>query len=116
MSTLYKALSICADEVQHYYRAMGGSNQYEGFMNWHIPAFVLLIYQGKMGSECLPYKAWHKTDDIQSLVKSRLEGVEQNKEVLDEFIKSVTSQFPRFKNEKEVSQWLNFIKEFNLAV
>jgi len=94
---------------------MGGSNQYDGFMNWHIPAFVLLIYQGKVGSDLLPYRAWHKTENLQALVKLKLEDTEPNKETLEEYVESVTSQIPRFKNEKEVSQWLNFVKEFNLA-
>ena len=114
MSNLYNALSICVDEVQHYYRAMGGSNQYERFMNWHIPAFVLLTYQDKVGSEGLPYAIWDKTGDLQALVKSKLEGIEPAKKTLEEFVESVTNQISKFNDEREMVEWINFTREQKL--
>lgn len=94
---------------------MGGSNQYHGFMNWHIPAFVLLILKNDVGSELLPYRAWHGTEKLQAFVKSKLEGAMPNKEEIKAFIDSTTSQIPKFKDEKEVREWTGFIETLNVV-
>ena len=94
---------------------MGGSNQYHGFMNWHIPAFVLLILKNDIGSELLPYRAWHDTEKLQAFVKSKLEAAAPNKEDIQEFMESVTSRIPKFKDEREMSEWINFTKTLNVV-
>ena len=110
MSNSLNNLFRCADDVQHYFRALGGSNQYNRFMNWHIPAFVLLVLQNKIESELLPPAIWLNTDELQAATKSRLLSNPPNKEDVTEFIDTTTKQSSKFKDPRELSEWLEFCK------
>ncbi len=110
MSDSLNNLFRCADEVQHHFRALGGSNQYPGFMNWHIPAFVLLVLQNKTESELPPSAIWLNTDELQAATKSRLLSNPPNKEDITEFIDTTTRQASKLKDQREASEWLEFCK------
>ena len=98
----------CADDVQDFYRRLGGSNQYSGFMNWHIPAFVLLLNQNKADFEVLPSGIWQNNQELQALVKSRLISNPPTMEDIVEFMGITTKQCSKFKDERERVEWLIF--------
>ena len=101
----------CADDVQHHFRALGGSNQYSGFMNWHIPAFVLLMLQNNAESEILPTAIWRNAEELQATTKSRLLSNPPTKEDIATFIDVTTSQVSKFKDQREMAVWLEFCKK-----
>ncbi|MEI6190694.1 MAG: hypothetical protein WCP61_09770 [Chitinophagia bacterium] len=103
-------LFICADYVQDHFRRLGGSNQYSGFMNWHIPAFLLSIYQNKTESEILPSAIWGNTKDLQDATKSRLLSTPPTKADIAEFIDKTTKQTLKFKDKRENLEWIEFCK------
>jgi Fic family protein len=105
-NNLYK----CADDVQDYFRRLGGSNQYSGFMNWHIPAFLLLIYQNKIESEVLPSAIWQNTKELQDTTKSRLLSNPPTTDDISEFIDRTTKLSLIFKDKREHLEWANFCK------
>ena len=111
MSDSLNNLFRCADDVQHHFRALGGSNQYSGFMNWHIPAFVLLILQNNAGSEILPTAIWRNTEELQATTKSRLLSNPPTKEDIAEFIDRTTKGVSKFKVQREMAGWLEFCKK-----
>ena len=115
MSDSLSNLFRCADDVQHHFRALGGSNQYSGFMNWHIPAFVLLILQNNAESGILPSAIWRNTEHLKTTTKSRLLSNPPNKEDIAEFINTTTKQASKFKDRRETIEWLEFCKR-NLFV
>ena len=110
MSDSLNNLFRCADDVQHHFRALGGSNQYSGFMNCHIPAFVLLILQNNAESEILPSAIWRNTEELQTATKSRLLINPPSKDDIADFIDTTTSQVSRFKDRREMAEWLEFCK------
>ena len=103
-------LYSCADDVQDYFRRLGGSNQYSGFMNWHIPAFVLLMAQNKAESEMLPSAIWRSTQSLQATTKSRLLSNPPSTEEITEFIDWTTKGILKFKDQRENFEWLEFSK------
>ena len=110
MSNSLNNLFRCADDVQHHFRALGGSNQYSGFMNWHIPAFVLLILQNNAGSEILPTAIWRNTEQLQATTKSRLLSNPPTKEDIAEFIDRTTKGVSKFKDGEESLEWIEFYR------
>ena len=109
LSTLY----ACADNVNHYFRALGGSNQYLGFMNWHIPAFTLLVVKGKAGSKLLPQAAWRNTEKLQKEILVKLNLMPLNNPSLDDFITRTSDMVKRFKTKEEEIQWLDFCSQIH---
>jgi len=79
-------------------------------MNWHIPAFVLLVFQNKIESELLPYAIWLNSDELQASTKSKLLSNHPTKEDITEFIDTTTRQASKFKDPRELSEWLEFCK------
>ena len=110
MGTGLDNLYRCADDVQDYFRSMGGSNQYSGFMNWHIPAFVLLVNKDLMESELLPYGIWRDSKSLQSSTKARLLTNPPTIEDISDFINRTTQATIKFKNPMEGIEWLEFCK------
>jgi len=110
MSYSLNNLFTCADDVQHHFRALGGSNQYSGFMNWHIPAFVLLILQNNAESEILPSAIWRNTEELQATTKSRLLSNPPTKEDIAEFIDKTTKGVSKFRDQREMIEWVEFSK------
>jgi hypothetical protein len=110
MSDSLQNLYRCADDVQDYFRSMGGANQYSGFMNWHIPAFVLLINKDENESELLPYGIWRDTKALQESIKSRLLSNPPSTDAISDFINRTTQATIKFKNPMEGIEWLEFCK------
>ncbi|MBU3617327.1 hypothetical protein [Polynucleobacter sp. JS-Polo-80-F4] len=110
MNSLYR----CADDVQDWFRRLGGANQYSGFMNWHIPAFVLLVTQNKIGSELLPDVVWRNTQELQATIKMKLTNNTPTEDDISEFINETARQSTRFKDKREGSEWLEFCQLVNI--
>ena len=79
-------------------------------MNWHIPAFVLLILQNNAESEILPTAIWRNTEELQATTKSRLLSKPLSTDDIADFIDTTTSQVSRFKDQREMAEWLEFCK------
>ena len=109
LNNLYRS----TDDVQDYFRVLGGSNQYSGFMNWHIPAFVLLINHSKAESEILPSAIWRNTQELQETTKSRLLSNPPSPEDITDFINQTTRGASKFKDKRESLEWLEFCKLMN---
>ena len=110
MTNSLNNLYVCADNIQDHFRRLGGSNQYSGFMNWHIPAFLLSIYQNKTESEILPSAIWQNTKDLQEATKSKLLSNPPNKAEIAEFIDRTTRQTLKFKDKREYLEWVKFCR------
>ena len=110
MSYSLNNLFTCADDVQHHFRALGGLNQYSGFMNWHIPAFVLLILQNNAESEILPSAIWRNTEELQTATKLRLLSSPPSKDDIADFIDTTTRQASKFRDQREMIEWVEFSK------
>ncbi|MBU3545457.1 hypothetical protein ICN49_11045 [Polynucleobacter sp. MWH-Mekk-B1] len=108
MNESLQTLFQCADDVQHYFRALGGANQYPGFMNWHIPAFVILVSADETGSELLPDSIWRCTEKIQGEIRSRFINIPPEPQDLADFIATTCKQVMKFKDPKESLNWLGF--------
>jgi hypothetical protein len=108
MPNSINSLFTSADEVQDWFRRLGGANQYSGFMNWHIPAFVLLIAHNKIGAELLPSAIWRNTQELQETIKMKLSNNIPSKDDVSDFINETTRQSTRFKGKSEGSEWLEF--------
>lgn len=108
MTNSLNNLYVCADNIQDHFRRLGGSNQYSGFMNWHIPAFLLSIYQNKTESEILPSAIWQNTKDLQDATKSRLLSNPPTTADIAEFIDRTTKQTLKFKDKRESLEWIEF--------
>jgi len=113
MSDSLHNLFRCADDVQHHFRALGGANQYPGFMNWHIPAFVILLTRDGAISELLPDGIWRGTKQVQDEIRSRLKSNPPTTQDLAEFISSTSTQVKKFKDPEENLNWLNFCEAIN---
>ena len=103
----------CADDVQHHFRALGGANQYPGFMNWHIPAFVILLILDKPILEFLPDGIFRSTGKVQDEIRSRLKGNHPTPQDVSEFITFTDKQVTKFKDPEENLNWLNFCESIN---
>ena len=114
MSSSLENLYKCADDVQDHFRRLGGSNQYSGFMNWHIPAFVLLLNQNNTVLNLLPLNILHGTKELQETTKSRLEDNPPSVGDIFEFIDKTTERTAKFKDKRESSEWLEFCKLFKV--
>ena len=77
-------------------------------MNWHIPAFVLLLNQNDADSEALPSGIWRNNQELQKLIKSRLITNPPSMEDIIEFMEKTTKQCSKFKDQRERVEWLNF--------
>jgi hypothetical protein len=108
MSDQLNNLFKSADDVQHYFRALGGANQYPGFMNWHIPAFVILLHMNKPNSKLLPEGIWRGTDNIQNKTRSQLMDNPPEPQDIAEFIAVTNKQVMKFKDPRESSNWNSF--------
>ena len=113
MSDSLHNLFRCADDVQNHFRALGGSNQYLGFMNWHIPAFVILLTRDAAISELLPDGIWRSTKQVQDETRSRLKSNPPTIQDLAEFIASTSKQVTKFKDPEENLNWQNFCEAIN---
>ncbi len=89
---------------------MGGANQYSGFMNWHIPAFILLVNKDQNESELLPYGIWHETRSLQASIKSRLLSNPPSMEDISDFINRTLQATIKFRDPMEESEWIKFCK------
>ena len=78
-------------------------------------SFRAFILKNDVGSELLPYRAWHGTEKLQSLVRLKLEEATPNKEDIEEFIENISSHIPKFKDERELPEWSNFIKTLDVV-
>jgi hypothetical protein len=110
LSNLYS----CADNVQDHFRALGGSNQYPTFMNWHIPAFLLLIIQeDKIQSELLPSDIWKSTAKLQESIRQSLQEFPLRNKDIKKFVDRTTEGTSNFKNKEEAIGWYDFCKAIN---
>jgi len=71
---------------------------------------VLLVLQNKIESELLPPAIWLNTNELQATTKSRLLSNPPNKEDITEFIDTTTRQATKFKDPRELSEWVDFCK------
>jgi hypothetical protein len=110
MTNSLNNLYFCADNIQDHFRRLGGSNQYSGFMNWHIPAFLLSIYQNKIGSEILPSAIWQNTKDLKEITQSKLLSTPPTTADIADFIDKTTKQTLKFKDKRENLEWIEFCK------
>ena len=113
MNASLQTLFQCADDVQHHFRALGGANQYPGFKNWHIPAFVVLLILEKAILEYLPDGILRGTEKVQDEIRSRLKGNPPTPQDVAEFIAFSSKQVTKFKDPEENLNWLNFCKAIN---
>lgn len=113
MNDSLQTLFRCADDVQHYFRALGGANQYPGFMNWHIPALVVLLILDKAILEFLPDGILRSTGKVQDEIRSRLKGNPPTPQDVAEFITFTSKQITKFRNPEENLNWLNFCEAIN---
>lgn len=111
MNDSLRNLFTCADDFQHHFRALGGANQYPGFMNWHIPAFVVLLFLDKSILEFLPDGILRSTGKVQDEIRSRFKVNPPTPQDVSEFITFTNKQVMKFKDPKENLNWLNFCEE-----
>lgn len=108
-------------EADEYFRLMGGAGRYAGYRNWHVPALIILLLTG-----CDPNKPdflhteesfqispdlWRKTDGLPQKLSLKLEGLDFNPELFDQFIHSSTNYICRLNNTREIFGWAEFLTE-----
>lgn len=114
--------SVFQNYAYDYFCLMGGSGRYEGFKEWHPAGLVLMIATGIKppqspewnihydGSDYLPSKVWRKTDQMPYQVSEKLKGITFTRNMLEEFIESISLQIGKNSPNDELS-WNSFLAE-----
>lgn len=108
-------------EADEYFRLMGGAGCYAGYRDWHVPALMILLLTGcdpdtpdflhtEESFQIAP-DLWRKTDGLPKKISLKLEGLEFNPELFDEFIHSSTNYICRLHNTRELLGWAEFLTE-----
>ena len=104
-------LTSCNNYAGDYFSRLGGSGRYQGFMNWHIPALVLLVSAGESGSSLLPDAIWSDTDRLPEQIKEMLKGVFIPSDTCLQFIETSSLRLSRLNNLKEIEGWNCFLED-----
>ncbi len=106
-------------EADEYFRLIGGAGCYAGYRNWHVPALIILLLTGcdPNGPDFLHAEEsfqiapdlWRKTDGLPQKISLKLEGLEFNPELFDEFIHSSTNYICGLNNTRETLGWAEFL-------
>ena len=113
----------CIDEAQDYFARLGGSGRYEGFIEWHPFALVLItllelkepstIIQRVRIEQSLPDKLWNQTGGLPSTIRKLLANQLVSKEAIEEYILKSTEFLTKVSRPSELSEWLSFVESIN---
>lgn len=103
-------LLSCNSYAGDYFSRLGGSGRYQAFMNWHIPALVLLVSVGEIGSDLLPEAMWSDTDQLPAQIKLTLQDAIIPKDALLQFIEASDQRLSKLNNPREVEGWNYFLR------
>lgn len=108
-------------ETDEYFRLMGGAGRYAGYRNWHVPALIILLLTGCDPNEPdflhteesfqIAPDLWRKADGLPQKLSLKIEGLEFNPELFDQFIHSSTNYICRLNNTREILGWAEFLTE-----
>lgn len=88
MNTL---INLYINEVEDYFRRMGGQGCYEGYRDWHSSVLILCLLLELSVDENVHPAMLTQTDNLPSKIKKKLDLLEVDKQTLDEFMKFVKS-------------------------
>ncbi len=107
------------DEINDYFSHLGGSGQYAGFYNWHVPALLLLIITGTDPSDenfyetedslVISPRMWRETDGLPKKLATKLKGVNFPPQEINSFIATTTKKIADFSEIRELFGWAKFL-------
>lgn len=109
-----KLINLYINEVEDYFRRMGGQGCYEGYEDWHPSVLMLCLLLELNVDENVHPAMLTRTDNLPSKINKKLNQLEVDKQTLDEFMKFVKSYLVKL-NGNELDRFEMFLDQ-NKAV
>lgn len=107
-------INLYVNEVEDYFRRMGGQGCYESYRDWHPSVLILCLLLELSVDENVHPAMLTKTDNLPSKIKKKLDLLEVDKQTLDEFIKFIKSHLIKI-DSSEIDRFEMFLDQ-NKAV
>lgn len=112
-------LRAAVDEINDYFRHLGGSGQYEGFCEWHTHALLLLLIIGidpsaekfyeTEDSLLISPRVWRETDGLPEKIAAKLKSINFRPQKVNLFIANTTKKIADLSEIRELFGWLRFL-------
>ena len=105
-----KLINLYINDVEDYFRRMGGQGRYEGFSDWHPSALILcLLLQLNVDMNIHPAML-NRTDNLPSKIKNKLDQVKIDRRTFNEFIIFVKSYLVKL-HSNDLLRFESFIED-----
>jgi hypothetical protein len=105
-----KLINLYINDVEDYFRRMGGQGCYDGFRDWHASALILCLLLRLSVDMYIHPAMLNRTDNLPSLIKKKLDRVEIDKKTFNEFIIFVKSYLVKLPSN-DLLRFESFIED-----
>lgn len=86
-----KLINLYINDVEDYFRRMGGQGRYESYRDWHPSALILCLLLELSVDMNIHPAMLTQTDSLALKIKKKLDQLEINKKTFNEFITFIKS-------------------------
>ena len=105
-----KLINLYINDVEDYFRRMGGQACYDGFRDWHPSVLILcLLFQLSLEGNIHPAML-NRTDNLPSHIKEKLDQIKIDKASFNEFIIFVKSHLVKLHGN-DLLRFESFIED-----
>lgn len=124
-SYLEGTLWTITGSIDDYFRRLGGSGRYPGYMNWHVPAFILLtIYDNDKSNDISRLVCTLISSRIEEIIKKncrndlvRLSKITINNDQAVTYSLFILRYLRKaFDWQSEIDEWIEFLAKLNIKL
>jgi hypothetical protein len=105
-----KLIDLYINDVEDYFRRMGGQGCYDGYSDWHQSALILCLLL-KLNVDMNTHPAMlNRTDNLPFKIKNKLDQVKIDRKTFNEFIIFVKSYLVRL-HSNDLLRFESFIED-----
>jgi hypothetical protein len=105
-----KLIQLYINDVEDYFRRMGGQGRYEGFRDWHPSALILCLILGLTVDTNIHPAMLSRTDNLVLKTRNKLDQLAIDKKTFNEFIIFVKSYLVKL-NSNDLFRFESFIED-----
>lgn len=105
-----KLIDLYINDVEDYFRRMGGQGCYSGYGDWHAPALILCLLFNLKVSVHIHASMLNETNQLPLRIKEKLDKCVIDKKTFNEFIIFVKSYLVKL-HSNDLLRFESFIKD-----
>lgn len=104
-----KLIQIYTEDIEDYFRRLGGQGRYDGYQNFHSGVLILCLLFDLNVAENIHPSMLNETNQLPLRVKEKLKNIQIDKKSFEDYINFVKSHLSK-KSDENLSKFESFIE------